>query len=89
MVKNNEILWNVFYTLKFWTMIWGREKAPEKEAYAFEHRWRPLDTTVKSELSTYEIPRAAPQRPVSARAKSPVQLSGAPDAAVGSTTSRS
>ncbi|MCA8943952.1 MAG: radical SAM protein [Planctomycetes bacterium] len=58
MVKNHEIFWNVVYTLRFWLMIWGREKAPEHENYAFEHEWRKLDTKPDAELRDYAVPRA-------------------------------
>ncbi len=58
MVKNNEIFWNVWYTLKFWLMIWGKEKAAEKENYEFEHEWRRLDTKPKDQIGTYAVPRA-------------------------------
>jgi anaerobic magnesium-protoporphyrin IX monomethyl ester cyclase len=58
MIRNHEIFWNVFYTLKFWTMIWGREKAPERENYAFEEKWRPLDLVPADEIRDYEVPKA-------------------------------
>lgn len=58
MLKNNEVFWNVFYTVKFWLMIWGREKAPEHENYAHEDKWRPLDTKPSDEIGTYEVPKA-------------------------------
>lgn len=62
MIKNNEIFWNIFYTLKFWTMVWGREKAPEQEKYAFEGTWRKLDLKPTDELRDYEVPRARASR---------------------------
>ncbi|MHC4513218.1 MAG: B12-binding domain-containing radical SAM protein [Planctomycetota bacterium] len=59
MLKNNEIFWNVFYTLKFFRFtFWGKEKAPEKERYEFEARWRPLDTRAEDEIGSYDVPRA-------------------------------
>ncbi len=62
MIKNNEIFWNIFYTLKFWSMVWGREKAPEQEKYAFEGTWRKLDLKPTDELRDYEVPRARASR---------------------------
>ena len=58
MIKNHEIVWNVFYTLKFWIMIWGRGNAPEKETYAFEPEWRKLDTQPSDIIGTYPVPQA-------------------------------
>ena len=57
-LKNNEILWNVYYTLKFFIMLWGKEKGPQEEQYAFEHKWRPLDLKIDSELRHYPVPQA-------------------------------
>lgn len=57
-LKNNEILWNVYYTMKFFIMLWGKEKGPKEEQYAFEHVWRPLDLRVDSELRDYPVPQA-------------------------------
>jgi anaerobic magnesium-protoporphyrin IX monomethyl ester cyclase len=59
MLKNNEVFWNVYYTLKFfWFTVVGNEKAPEKERYEFEDRWRPLDTRPDAQLNSYAVPRA-------------------------------
>jgi anaerobic magnesium-protoporphyrin IX monomethyl ester cyclase len=58
MIKNHEIFWNVYYTLKFWTMVWGREKPTEKENYGYEHLWRPLDITPDQQIREYEPPQA-------------------------------
>lgn len=57
MVRNHEIFWNVFYTVKFWMMLRGTAKAPDEEMYAYEDRWRPLDLTRAT-----PIPRTAPPR---------------------------
>jgi anaerobic magnesium-protoporphyrin IX monomethyl ester cyclase len=58
MVRNNEIFWNVFYTLKFWGMIWGRPKAPEREKYRYEDEWRKLDLRPDEPVREYPVPRA-------------------------------
>jgi len=59
MLKNNEIFWNVFFTVKFfWFTVWGNEKAPEHERYEFEAHWRPLDTKPDSEINSYVVPLA-------------------------------
>jgi anaerobic magnesium-protoporphyrin IX monomethyl ester cyclase len=58
MIRNHEIFWNVFYTLKFFAMLWGREKMAEKESYAFEQRWRALDSDPSREVRIYKVPRA-------------------------------
>ena len=58
MLKNHEIFWNVYYTLKFFFMLWGRPPAPEKEAYAYEDRWRPLDIKPNERLRVLEPPKA-------------------------------
>ena len=58
MVKNHEIFWNVFYTMKFCLMIWGKEKASARENYEFEAQWRELDTKPDDEIGNYTVPQA-------------------------------
>lgn len=57
MFKNNEVFWNVYYTIKFWFILWGKPKASDRENYAYEDRWRPLDV-VPERIRAYEVPRA-------------------------------
>ena len=55
MVRNHEIVWHVYYTFKFWKLIWGRQKAVEAERYAYEDRWRPLDTPLEATVDTVRV----------------------------------
>lgn len=57
-LKNNEIFWNAYYTIKFLVMLWGKEKGPQEEQYAFEEKWRPLDLKLDAELRNYPVPQA-------------------------------
>jgi anaerobic magnesium-protoporphyrin IX monomethyl ester cyclase len=56
MIKNHEIFWNVYYTIKFWFLLWGKPKASSRETYAYENTWRALDTKPAA-IRTYEVPR--------------------------------
>lgn len=60
MVRHNEIFFNLFYTLKFGKIIWGRPiKGSEiEDNYAYEHLWRPLDLKPGQEIEDYAVPRA-------------------------------
>lgn len=57
MLKNHEIFWNIYYTLKFFFMLWGKEKASEKENYAYEAQWRTLDIRPENQIHDYPVPR--------------------------------
>ncbi len=57
MLKNNEIFWNVYYTLKFIFLLWGKKKAPEKENYAYESQWRLLDIRPGTRIRNYPVPQ--------------------------------
>ncbi len=58
MLKNGEIFWNVYYTIKFLITVWAMPKGARQEAYAFEDRWRPLDIKPGDSLHTYKVPQA-------------------------------
>ncbi len=58
MLKNHEIFWNVYYTLKFFFMLWSKEKPPEKENYAYEAQWRTLDLQPENSIHDYPVPKA-------------------------------
>ncbi len=69
MVKNHEVALTVRFTLKFWATIWGREKAPIEEHYAFEDVWRRSDTGPDDLLEEVPVPvvrRVGTKRPVPA-----------------------
>jgi radical SAM superfamily enzyme YgiQ (UPF0313 family) len=58
MVKNNEIFWNIFYSVKLWAMVRGKEKELQPEKYAFADRWRPLDLPLDHPIDDYLVPTA-------------------------------
>jgi anaerobic magnesium-protoporphyrin IX monomethyl ester cyclase len=58
MLRTGEIVWNVWYTLKFMAMVWGPRKAPVKDGYQFEDRWRPTDVEPTAPLRAPIVPRA-------------------------------
>ena len=57
MIRHNEVVWNVYYTAKFWMMLRRSGPAPEDEAYAYEDRWRPLDLRPGTTLESPVVPR--------------------------------
>lgn len=56
MVRNGEIFWNIYYTFKFWLMLFGKPKVRETERYGYEDRWRPLDTKPDASVSEVVVP---------------------------------
>jgi len=58
MLRNHEIFWNVYYTVKFFFMLWGKPKPADKEPYAYEKKWRPLDIRPSEQIRIYEVPKA-------------------------------
>jgi len=58
MIKNNEIFWNVYFTLKFWLMVWGKDKDLGEENYRYADRWRPLDMPISHTIPDYPVPIA-------------------------------
>lgn len=76
MLKNHEVFWTVYYTIKFWFLLRGRPKGPEQEMYACEHLWAPRNVQPAA-LRTYEVPRAqdaAPRKPAAAASRLPILL---------------
>ena len=57
-IKNGEMIWNIYYTIKYFLAIWGKTKTKPQEAYAFEDRWRTLDLRHDQPLRTYSVPQA-------------------------------
>jgi radical SAM superfamily enzyme YgiQ (UPF0313 family) len=54
-IRNHELFWHLFYALKFWKLIWGRQTREVTEHYAYEAQWRPLDTPLDGELSSVPV----------------------------------
>lgn len=57
-LKNGEIFWNAYYSIKFFLMVSTKPKGCQREAYAFEDRWRLLDLKPGDNLRTYKVPQA-------------------------------
>ncbi len=55
-IRNNEVFWNIYYTVKFLFTVWGKSKPPVKEPYAYEETWRAKDTTPGS-VKVYPVPQ--------------------------------
>ena len=60
-VRNRELFWNVYYTMKFWRLL-GRSKAPEAERYRYDDVWRELDTPLDAPLPDRAPPKAKPSK---------------------------
>jgi anaerobic magnesium-protoporphyrin IX monomethyl ester cyclase len=58
MLRNHEIFWNVLYAARFWLVMRGTGKPPERERYEFEQVWRRLDTRIDAPLGVYPVPVA-------------------------------
>jgi len=59
MLKNVEIVSNLFYAVKFLALIFSRsEKEKPKESYAYKHIWGMLEYSPTSEMRSYELPKA-------------------------------
>lgn len=58
-LRNREVYWNVYYTLRFLWMLWGPRRGSGTEEYAFEDRWRPSDFQAGDQLGDYTLPRAS------------------------------
>ena len=43
MVRNMEVLWNVYYAIKFWMVRRRKPTLPSTENYAYRDLWRKLD----------------------------------------------
>jgi hypothetical protein len=60
-VRNGDLFWSAYYSLRFWRTIASRRGAGDeqrKEPYAYEDRWRPLDTPLDQPLSEVKPLRA-------------------------------
>jgi anaerobic magnesium-protoporphyrin IX monomethyl ester cyclase len=57
MIKNNEVFWNAYYTVKFWMLLRRSPTAASEERYAYEDRWRPLDLDPATVLGDVAVPR--------------------------------
>jgi len=59
MMKNHEIIWTLYYTVKFWFLLWGSQsaKGPEEECYAYRDRWEPLSIRGGTQVRRYEVPK--------------------------------
>lgn len=58
-LRNHELFWNVYYTMKFWRLL-GKSKDPGEEEYRYADRWRPLDTPIDTPLPDRDPPKAKP-----------------------------
>ena len=56
-IRNHEIFWNIWYTVKFLFTVWGKGKPPAEEPYAYEDEWRALDTR-PGEVGVYAVPQS-------------------------------
>lgn len=72
MIKNHEIFWTVFYTVKFWFLLWGHKKGPEEECYAYRHLWEPRSIAA-GEVGTYAVPEARKARSGRAASAAPAR----------------
>ena len=59
MIRTGEVLWTIYYTLKFKLMLWGPKHRTVEETYAYESTWRPLDLRLDDDLASPVVPRAA------------------------------
>ena len=48
-IRNRELFWNVYYTMKFWRLL-GKSTHPGAEQYRYDHVWRELDTPLDEPL---------------------------------------
>lgn len=57
MMKNHEVVWTVYYTVKFWFMLWGgqRQTGDVEERYAYRDRWEPISIR-GNQVRQYEVP---------------------------------
>jgi hypothetical protein len=69
MVRHREVLWHVYYTAKFWRLIWGRQRETERERYAHDDRWRELDAVLGEPLE--RVPLAIVRRRGTVRSGEP------------------
>jgi anaerobic magnesium-protoporphyrin IX monomethyl ester cyclase len=56
-IKSGELLWDFYYFFKFGILLWGRVKPLEREAYAYEDKWRLLSIE-PSKIGYYTPPSA-------------------------------
>ena len=57
MIRNHEMFWTMYYTVKFWFLLWGKSKGPEDERYAYRHLWEPRNL-IPEQLHVYDVPIA-------------------------------
>jgi radical SAM superfamily enzyme YgiQ (UPF0313 family) len=60
-LRNGDFFWSAYYGVRFWRTVASRRgKGTEDrtEPYAYEDRWRPLDTPLDQPLSEVKPPRA-------------------------------
>ena len=57
-VRNRELLWTLFYSVRFWRTIWGKSEPAAAESYRHEAQWRPLDMSLDEVIGAPVVPRA-------------------------------
>ena len=58
LLRNGELLGNLWYTMRFVRMVFGGQKPFEGENYAYESTWRPLDIGTDQDLDEPVVPIA-------------------------------
>lgn len=58
MLRTGELVYNVYYTVKFALMLWGPRRRPEAERYEYEDRWRPSDLQAGTDLRAPTVQKA-------------------------------